>query len=53
MPGKKRARPLSELGAPAPPNCPKCGRELVSCLWDGVQGWLCAPCAVFQKAKAT
>lgn len=27
--------------------CGKCGQPTLTCLWDGVQGWICAGCGYF------
>ena len=31
--------------------CEKCNKPVIRCLWDGVQGWLCATCAAFWSDK--
>lgn len=33
--------------------CGKCGRSVVSCLWAGVDGWLCAACGLFWRKLQT
>lgn len=32
--------------------CGKCGKPVVTCLWNGVDGWICAACGLFWSRES-